>query len=44
MEVLFPWGMFRLQLERFREFLKLLPLDQVKLYIDLRISNKIVYQ
>ncbi len=33
-----------LQLERFREFLKSLTLDQAKEYIDLRIADKIIYK
>ena len=33
-----------MQFQRFREFLKEIPLDQVKEYIDLRIADKIVYK
>ncbi len=32
------------QFQRFREFLKTVSLDQVKMYIDLRIVDKIIYQ
>lgn len=32
------------QLERFREFLKNVPLEQVQQYIDLRIADTIIYQ
>ncbi len=32
------------QLQRFREFLKAVPLDQAKGYVDLRIADKIIYK
>ena len=32
------------QLQRFREFLKTVPLDQAKEYVDLRIADKIIYK
>ena len=33
-----------IQFQHFREFLKNLPLNQVKEYIDLRVTDKIVYK
>lgn len=34
----------QLQFQRFRQFLKTLSLDQAKVYIDLRIADKIIFQ
>ncbi len=33
-----------LQFQRFRDFLKTVPLDQVKEYVDLRISDRVIYK
>lgn len=33
-----------LQFQRFRDFLKTVPLEQVKEYIDLRISDRVIYK